>query len=501
MPLRVVTEDTSDPWYLTIIRTQGLLFVRPEKSWRPLVCLNVVDRPQLYEVGLGCDGQNPNTKIPLRLHQVDERSKLDIKVLHKSHKHRKKQHLIASAIVSLGELASKQVRPGSAIDVRLSCPTPQKKGPTIKSRQQHHACLVIKLRVPQATSPVFASKESHHSTSEDDALSEPSSSRAPSETVVDDQPDVPPSGVRRRKRRIRGYSLNTDDEDGESVSAATSSYPGSPREEYFPPIDDTEKPVFESTMNETPESMYSMRSPDVLPRYSEHAGQSMRLSWGERVLNRISPYAELYEAQQSPECTRDERFDKVLARLLTEWYVVAASLLALAGIDAAIFGLAPGSIFPIDGLARMVVALGAISAGLGLFLDTLLVFSYSNADAHKFQNIARDVYGTYFFFCLYCRVPTVCMLVSVACLAVFLLTVAWAEWPSAVLVVSFLAGVLFTLQYLVFGCHRMFNFTAWCVRRVWRALVSRPTGRETEGSAVVGDVGEGVVEGAHASHT
>lgn len=60
-------------------------------------------------------------------------------------------------------------------------------------------------------------------------------------------------------------------------------------------------------------------------------------------------------------------------------------MLALAGIDAAIFGLAPGSIFPVDGLARMVVALGAISAGLGLFLDTLLVFSYSNADATKFQ--------------------------------------------------------------------------------------------------------------------
>ena len=49
-----------------------------------------------------------------RRHQVDDRSKLDIKVLHKSHKHRKKQHLIASAFVSLGELASKQVHPGSS---------------------------------------------------------------------------------------------------------------------------------------------------------------------------------------------------------------------------------------------------------------------------------------------------------------------------------------------------------------------------------------------------
>ena len=163
-------------------------------------------------------------------------------------------------------------------------------------------------------------------------------------------------------------------------------------------------------------------------------------------------------------------------------------LLALAGIDAAIFGLAPGSIFPVDGLARMVVALGAISAGLGLFLDTLLVFSYSNADANKFQvrrprahaciarssrslqAIAKDVYGTYVFFCLYCRIPTVCLLVSASCLTLFLLIVAWAEWPSAVLVVSFLAGILFSLQYLVFGCHRLFNLVTWCVRGLWHAL-------------------------------
>lgn len=87
------------------------------------------------------------------------------------------------------------------------------------------------------------------------------------------------------------------------------------------------------------------------------------------------------------------------------------------------------------------------------------------------------MYGTYFFFCLYCRIPTVCLLVSATCLTLFLLTVAWAEWPSAVLVVSFLAGILFSLQYLVFGCHRIFNFAMWCVRSLWRALFVRPQTR------------------------
>ena len=51
-----------------VVRTQGLLFVRPEKSWHPVVCFDVVDRPQPCEVALGCDGQNTNTKLPIKLY-------------------------------------------------------------------------------------------------------------------------------------------------------------------------------------------------------------------------------------------------------------------------------------------------------------------------------------------------------------------------------------------------------------------------------------------------
>ena len=49
-----------------VVRTRGLLFVRPEKSWRPIVSISVVDNDHdhglPHEVTLGCDGQNPNLK-------------------------------------------------------------------------------------------------------------------------------------------------------------------------------------------------------------------------------------------------------------------------------------------------------------------------------------------------------------------------------------------------------------------------------------------------------
>lgn len=62
------------------------------------------------------------------------------------------------------------------------------------------------------------------------------------------------------------------------------------------------------------------------------------------------------------------------------------------------------------------------------------------------------------------------MFLSALALTLFLLIVAWSAAPSAVLVLSFLAGVLVSLQYLVFGCHRAFNFVIWACRGAWQVL-------------------------------
>ena len=61
--LRMLASDSSCG---PVVRTRGLLFVRPEKSWRPIVSISVVDNDHdhglPHEVTLGCDGQNPNLK-------------------------------------------------------------------------------------------------------------------------------------------------------------------------------------------------------------------------------------------------------------------------------------------------------------------------------------------------------------------------------------------------------------------------------------------------------
>jgi len=71
---------------------------------------------------------------------------------------------------------------------------------------------------------------------------------------------------------------------------------------------------------------------------------------------------------------------------------------------------------------------------------------------------------------------------------VFLLTVAWDAWPAAVLVMSCVAGVMVSLQYLVFGFHRVGNGVVW----VGRSVVRRGTrGRPAVSPHVQAQVGNG----------
>lgn len=45
------------------------------------------------------------------------------------------------------------------------------------------------------------------------------------------------------------------------------------------------------------------------------------------------------------------------------------------------------------------------------------------------------------------------MFISTMSLLTFLTLVAWDAWPTAVLVMSFICGVLLSLQWLVYGLH------------------------------------------------
>ena len=67
----------------------------------------------------------------------------------------------------------------------------------------------------------------------------------------------------------------------------------------------------------------------------------------------------------------------------------------------------------------------------------------SNHHDNVRQRLAKDGRGTYLHFCLACRVPAVCVLLSAAALVAFFLTVEWAVSPSAVLVTSVFCAMVF----------------------------------------------------------
>ncbi|OCH90040.1 hypothetical protein OBBRIDRAFT_628773 [Obba rivulosa] len=474
---------SKDPWYLTICRTQGLLFLRPEKSWKPIVSVAVDG--QTHECMLGCDGQNPNAKSPIVLRGVSHGTRLDISVWHRSHRNKRtKKHLVGSVYISLGEMVKMQGQSGSKLDLRLSCPPPQKRSPTIGSKRLHEATLTVKLVAPDTLvvlgppEPVLSSSTSLLA----DIVSDvPPSSRAPSETLVSHADDsvrtwrdqieptideAAPNQLRhRRPRKLRPYCIDSDVPEGECTSDEAS-YPSTPHDDYFPimsthsakgmVVDDLE-----------------CADPEMLSQQVT-SNEDVQLTVFEHFIDVFAPYHEMREArlEDPPDC---ERYEKVLARLLTEWYVVGASLLAIAAIDAAIFGFAPspGTLFVIDGLSERLVVLSSLTAGIGIMLDAWFLMLYSSANGTRFQRLSTDFYGTHLFFCLSCRMPSLCMLLSSVCLMGFLLAVAWVAWPEAVYVMSGVAGTLITLQYLVYGFHKAGQVCFWIVRGFCRAIRGR----------------------------
>ena len=63
------------------------------------------------------------------------------------------------------------------------------------------------------------------------------------------------------------------------------------------------------------------------------------------------------------------------------------------------------------------------------------------------------------------------MFTSALALMIFLLSVAWSAWPTAVPVMSFLAGTLVSLQFIVYGMHCVVVFIIDVIRIVRRRIL------------------------------
>jgi hypothetical protein len=230
----------------------------------------------------------------------------------------------------------------------------------------------------------------------------------------------------------------------------------------------------------------------------------------------------------------DSDFDQILVRLISEWYYTGASvsvifrsrfetpvltlrpssspsprksppcvslrspsdLIVLHSVDTTVFGFSTGNLFNVDSFAKRSLIISSVAAAIGLFLDVWFIFAYSCADVRKFrvsppallirickpynsddllygraQRLARDVFGTYFFFALSSRLPLVALVVAVLALVGFLCAIAWTAWPAAVLVMCVFTGVLVSLQFIVYGFHRLAQGFAWILRGAWSGAV------------------------------
>ncbi|KIL71154.1 hypothetical protein M378DRAFT_154629 [Amanita muscaria Koide BX008] len=483
-------EPLQNIWQLTAIRIQGLRLMRPDRSWRPIITVEV-DKHHAYEFSMGTDGQNPNLKDIFRFNDANPSSVLDIKIWHKAQtkKKSKKRRLVATATHSLGELLKRQ-KIESTLEIRLQCECKHAKAS--KAKSQSGALFHIRLRSPRSISdsndedeiPISVvpdtNNDSGHVTPDDGYASSNSST---SSDTLNDPPSpicelvpVAQSGLRRR-RRIRGYTVFSDDDpvseytssssDVElEVSETTTKVPSS--SESIPIWLNNEDDENEEKDGHTNQviTVYKGKihisdgekwiAASLLPLHVQHMEEikiPAYMNAAEEMLASFTGYKEMKEA------TGDSQFEKVFCRLQQEWTYVGGLLVALAALNTAAFSLGRGSIFKVDEWCQCAVAASAISTGLGIACDTWFLFRYTWADLDTFRRRAKDLFDSYFFFCLSARVPALCMVISGVSLMLFLGLVAYEAWPQAVLVISFFIGLMMTLQFLAFTAH-------WCAMKI-----------------------------------
>ncbi|KAH8997164.1 hypothetical protein EDB86DRAFT_930990 [Lactarius hatsudake] len=454
--------DTNKPWQFTVLRSQNMGVLRPEKSWRPIITLEV-DGQHKHEVILGVDGQNPNQRDIILLHHAHHQTQIRLDVWHKSQskKIRKCRHLVASALMALGDAIKKQGTEPYMVFRLSSIPAARRK---FKSAMPF---LIEHDRFSSASSEDKDLSDSLVTSGTDDSHSE-CEDPTPWPSALSEES---PFGLRRRKN-VKGYCINSEEE-----HSGESDYPFSSSEAEDTNADTWEPPTAHDESSDIyPDSLEIrtiINAPSTISIVSSLLSTSYvsdtisvmsGMSYASGTFDTLTYHRELREAQATQ---LDSNFDQIHRKLVQEWYY----LFSIIAVDTTVFGFSSGNLFDVDSVAKRALVISSVVSALGLFVDVWLIFVYSGADGLKFQTLAVDLYGSYFFFALSSRLPFVALFVAVLALTIFLGAIAWVAWPAAVLVMCVLAGLLVGLQFIVYGCHRLALGLAWMVRGVWSGVL------------------------------
>ncbi|KAF8987757.1 hypothetical protein BDQ17DRAFT_538122 [Cyathus striatus] len=461
-----------EPWFVTVVRAHGLKQIRPEKTWRPIVTVEI-DQHYCYELALGVDGQNPNLKDRFAFPDADLSARVEIKVWHcppTKKKSKKKRQLVACASCTLGELVKRQeVEP--RIEVQLQCQsTKNSKSSRGKAQSQSRPSLHLHLQPPSPSrqnEPPDSGyvSDSHQSST---ASSDRSTTPPPSPILTTPQNEYTDETNRllgglglRRRRKQRPYFLDSEEErnyeteyESDSSSSSSTCLDLTKSSSATP---SPSRPIYISLP--LTNSVLNWLAPSLLPQYTETEQIEVKETkgWARRVVGSFTMYEELRDA-----CAESD-YECVFRRIVMEWSYVGGLLVALAAVDTAVFAISPDTVFNVDSWAQLAIAGSSVASGLGIACDAWFLVRYGWVDAACFASRARDIFDSYFFFSISSRVPALCMLASSVCLMVFLGLVAYEVFPVGVLIISFLVGLTMTLQFLVYGVH-------WTGMRVVRSV-------------------------------
>ncbi|KAF7297129.1 hypothetical protein MIND_00945800 [Mycena indigotica] len=467
--------DEAECWTCTIVRAHGLQLMRPERSWRPIVTIEVDKTGALFhETVLGSDGQNVNMKDVFRLHGADLASQVDVKIFHRSQskKKGKKKTLVASCTCSLGEMW-KRDGINAKLELRLQCQNPTNRSVASRGRPQKGALLHLKLRPP----PSFPSPTELALAEDEEGYDSDSSSASSSCTVVTPTvAEVRPQPTLRRRRRVRGYAVNSDEE-AESYSETDDDDPELDEVKPFNFDGEDRRDVLSAPVKIL-FSPIAWVAAQLLPQYSAPIPISPyppSYNFAQRTISTFTRYSELQDART--ESKQEQIYDSIRS----EWAYTAGFLGTLSGVNAAIFSLSPDSLFEVSPLAEKAVVAGIIAAVLGIVSTAWLWLRYGYADCETFFRRATDILSvenkpSFFFFALSARIPGLLSFISGGGLLLFFIVIAWNSWPAAVVVGCFGVGLLMGLQWLVF-C------VLWSVRtarKVWRFLAGRGPAKDED---------------------
>ncbi|KAJ7881431.1 hypothetical protein B0H13DRAFT_2049589 [Mycena leptocephala] len=419
--------------------------MRPEKSWRPIVTVEL-DKILQHELSSGRMGRTSTSKIAFTYASFT--SQVEV-----SKKKGKKRNLVGSASCSLGDMWKRHGREPTRITLQCRNPTNQSVGS--RGRPQNGALVHLKLRPPASVvsrlNPTLSDDEDGYC-STSSGSSTPSTPSNDSATLHSPSVDEHPPQPIRRRRRVHGYCVNSDEEP----------------ESFSETDDDDTKPLLGGPSFDDDDYDEQVHPPAPIKISFNPVG------WIAASL--LPRYTERIEVPPDPGLNF---FERAISSFTIEWSYTAGILVALAAVDTAVFSISPDSIFAISPFARGAVAASSIASGLGIACAAWFLVRYAWVNLDTFVARAEDILSTetpsYFFFALSARLPSLLMLTSAVSLMLFLAIVAWSAWPTAVIVGCFIVGLLMGLQWLVFS-------VLWVVktaRKLFRFLV-RITMREKE---------------------